>query len=60
MTEVAARLDDRKVPLQLPVIISTTLCMILAVCFSVVVFFFLVVELCGKINELELASYYTL
>ena len=48
---MAARLDDRKVPSQLPVTISTTLHITLMVCLYVVLFFF-VIDLthAGEIN----------
>ena len=48
MTKVAARLDDLKVPSQLPVTISTTLHINLTVSLYVVLFF--VVDVCNKIN----------
>ena len=42
MTKVAARLDDVKVPSQLPVTISTTLRITLTVCLYVVLLFFVI------------------
>ena len=50
---MAARLNDQKVPSQLPVTISITLYDVGGLPLCCTGSFFLVVHLCGKINELE-------